>query len=113
MAMSVNIGGNCNTRINQENIFETEIKSPGDDFKSCLKSIVDSKPSRATDLRGALATVSKTLQNDDLRGKGVIIFSDLHEYGEVKRLSYRFEWYVFMSLLNGQITRSKIQTLLK
>ena len=83
--MSVNIGGNCNTRITQENIFETEIKSPGDDFKSCLKSIVDSKPSKATDLRGALATASKTLQNDDLRGKGVIIFSDLHEYGEVKK----------------------------
>lgn len=82
--MSVNMGGNCFTRVTQENIFDKETKDPSDDFKKCLKKVLDSKPSKETDLRGALATASKTMQNDDLRGKGVVIFSDLHEYSEVK-----------------------------
>ena len=78
-AMSVSTGGNCFTRIEKENIFDEKESDPSDEFKKCLKKILNTKPSNATDLRGALATASKTLQNEELRGKGVIIFSDLHE----------------------------------
>ena len=84
-AMSVNIGGNCYTRVNQENIFNEETIDPSQQFLDCLKKVRNSDPTNATDLKGALATASKTLQNDDLRGKGVIIFSDLHESLNTKR----------------------------
>ena len=79
------IGGNCYTRVNQENIFNEETIDPSQQFLDCLKKVRNSDPTNATDLKGALATASKTLQNDDLRGKGVIIFSDLHESLNTKR----------------------------
>ena len=83
--MSVNIGGNCHTNITQDNIFNEETSDPSQEFNDCLKKVRKSDPTNATDLKGALATASKTLQNDDLRGKGVIIFSDLHESLSTKR----------------------------
>jgi len=84
-SMSVSIGGNCYTRIIQDNIFDEQKSNPTQQFENCLKKIHTSKPTNATDLKGALATASKTLQNDELRGKGVIIFSDLHESLNTKR----------------------------
>ena len=83
--MSVNIGGNCYTRVIQDNIFDEQTIDPSEKFNNCLVKIRNSAPSNATDLRGALATASKTLQNDELRGKGVIIFSDLNESLKIKR----------------------------
>jgi len=74
---SVAIGFNCNIRIDQKNIFEKNRENP--DLSECLGEIKASKRSIYTDLEGALLTASESLQTSGLYGKGIIIFSDLHE----------------------------------
>ena len=84
--MSVTLGSNCFTRVNQANIFdESNTEDPKSNFKDCIENVLKQPPSQSTDIRGALLTASKSLQNNDLKGKGIIIFSDLHEYINEKK----------------------------
>ncbi len=84
--MSVNLGSNCITKLDQVNIFDdNDDQDPSDSFKECINNVLEKPAAHSTDIRGALLTASKSLQNDDLRGKGLIIFSDLHEYVNEKK----------------------------
>ena len=84
--MSVTLGSNCFTRVNQAIIFdESNTEDPKSNFKDCIENVLKQPPSQSTDIRGALLTASKSLQNNDLKGKGIIIFSDLHEYINEKK----------------------------
>jgi len=74
---SVNIGFNCNIRIDQKNIFEKDQSNP--DLLDCLNKIKTSKRSQYTDLDGALLTASQSMQTTGLYGRGIVLFSDLHE----------------------------------
>ena len=78
-AMSVTIGGLCATKIKQENIFEERKINPAEKFNSCLNKVLNVPMAKSTDIVGGLLTASKSLQNKELYGKGVIIFSDMQE----------------------------------
>ena len=77
--MSVAIGGLCATKIKEGNIFEEQSYNPKDQFDACLQKVMNASMARSTDIRGALLTASKSLQNKELYGRGVIIFSDMQE----------------------------------
>lgn len=74
---SVQIGFNCNIKLKEINLFNKKIKNL--DLTECLDSIRKSKRSQYTDLEGALLTASQSMQTAGLYGKGIVLFSDLHE----------------------------------
>jgi len=74
---SVKIGFNCNITIDQKNIFDKDKSNP--DLSNCLDEIEKSKRSQYTDLEGALLTASQSMETGNLYGKGLLLFSDLHE----------------------------------
>ena len=76
---SVEIGNDCYTKVEESNIFDDEKTKVKPNLEVCLEKIKLSKRSLYTDLDGALLTASQALQTSNLYGKGLIIFSDLHE----------------------------------
>ena len=84
---SVNISSQCYVKIDQHNIFDINKKNP--DLEECLKNIRKSKPSKYTDIDGALFYASRALRGNEYYGKGIVIFSDLHEdVPKVKKFKY-------------------------
>lgn len=76
---SVNIGKNCGVKIEQTNIFKKETLSQNQSLDKCLSMVRVNTYSIYTDLVGALLNASKSFESEGFYGKGLIIFSDLHE----------------------------------
>jgi hypothetical protein len=74
---SVKIGKNCSIKILQKNIFRKSTNNI--DLDHCLSLIRNKKSSSYTNLSGALLNASNAFQGQGFYGKGLIIFSDLHE----------------------------------
>lgn len=84
---SVKIGSQCYVKIDQHNIFDINKKNP--DLEECLKSVSNTKRSKYTDIDGALFNASRALKGNGFYGKGIVIFSDLHEdVPKVKKFTY-------------------------
>jgi len=84
---SVNISTQCYVKIDQHNIFAINKENP--DLDKCLKNISNTKRSQYTDIDGALYYASRALKGDWFYGKGIVIFSDLHEdVPRVKKFKY-------------------------
>jgi len=84
---SVNISSQCYVKIDEHNIFDIDKNNP--DLEECLKSVSNTKRSKYTDIDGALFNASRALRGDGFYGKGIVIFSDLHEdVPRVKKFTY-------------------------
>ena len=76
---SVDIGKKCGVKIEQTNIFKKETLNQSQSLENCLSLVMGDKYSIYTDLVGALLNASKSFESGGFYGKGLIIFSDLHE----------------------------------
>lgn len=86
---SVDIGKNCNIKIEQTNIFKKETLNQNQSLDKCLSMVRNENYSIYTDLVGALLNASKSFESEGFYGKGLIIFSDLHEdVPEVKNYNF-------------------------
>jgi len=86
---SVNIGKNCGVKIEQSNIFKKETMTQNQTLDKCLDLVKRDNYSIYTDLVGALLNASKTFESGGFYGKGLIIFSDLHEdVPEIKKYDF-------------------------
>ena len=74
---SVTKGGLCSAVIEQENIFADTPKNISIDH--CLNSVKLAQKASATNIKGSLFNAGKALGNNNLYGKGIIIFSDMRE----------------------------------
>ena len=76
---SVDIGKKCGVKIEQTNIFKKKTLNQSQSLENCLSLVMGGKYSIYTDLVGALLNASKSFESGGFYGKGLIIFSDLHE----------------------------------
>ncbi|MBC8306152.1 MAG: hypothetical protein H8E55_61625 [Pelagibacterales bacterium] len=76
---SVDIGKNCGVKVEQSNIFKKETLNQNQTLNKCLDLVKGDNYSIYTDLVGALLNASKSFESGGFYGKGLIIFSDLHE----------------------------------
>ncbi len=100
----------CFVEVVQSNIFK-KVKVPPD-FTKCLEEIKSSNASNYTDIDGALLNASRSLRGDEFYGKGIIIFSDLHEDVPIKKeFEYNLDGvsiFVVHALSNKQIKNAKL-----
>ena len=74
---SITKGGLCSVVIKEKNIFDNTSKNKSIDH--CLNLVKSAQKASATNIKGALFNAGKALENDNLYGKGIIIFSDMRE----------------------------------